>query len=91
MTGVVPLNERFFFGDVLLLLFIFPALGLQWALAGTVIGPISAVVAVLMRAVVSSFEIGYAAIGMSLRKQDSPSRGTENTEELSVAESVPTD
>lgn len=66
-------------------------LGLQWALAGTVIGPISAVVAVVMRAVVSSFEIGYAAIGMAIRRQDSPARGTAKAEELSIAESAPSD
>ncbi len=66
-------------------------LGLQWALAGTVIGPISALVAVLMRAVVTSFEIGYATIGLSLRRHDAPDQETKKAEELSVADSAPTD
>lgn len=65
-------------------------LGLQWALQGTAIGPVSAVVAVLMRAVVSSFEIGYASIGMALHRRREPDWAPAR-EEIPLAESAPTE
>jgi glycosyltransferase 2 family protein len=43
-------------------------LGLQWVFQGTVLGPITGIVALLMRAIIITFELIFAGLGLSMKQ-----------------------